>query len=475
MAKKVRFDPNKPPYAVPTMGEIEAIPWCGLTAVSTFSGAGGTCLGLRMAGFRVAWASEFHDLSAESYEANFPDCVVDRRDIREVEASEILESVGLGKGEIDLFDGSPPCDSFSTAGKRQKYWGMEKNYSGGRKQRTDDLFFEYVRLLEGLMPRTFIAENVSGLVKGVAKGYFLEILAAMKAAGYRVRAKVLDAQWLGVPQQRRRVIFIGVRENLGLHPAHPAPLRFRYSVADALPWLVGTQSKSHGPNSWNNELGVDKVVVRKGRGFGEDSWERAGDVPADTVGTSPASGNNEGNRAHSVGVRVIHDEGGARSTGDVTDKAAPTVRSGCRGMLKVEADPEADMAPYAVGDEWGNLREGEKSNKYLNLIRSDSAAPSPTVTQAGGNASTASVTHPVECRKFYISELKRICAFPDDFILVGSYGNQWRCCGMAVPPVMAWHVARSVRDEILFKADGREPWGHDPECLLDMLGYVPGA
>ncbi|MCZ7641411.1 MAG: DNA cytosine methyltransferase [Verrucomicrobia bacterium] len=78
--------------------------------------------------------------------------------------------------------GSPPCASFSTAGKREKHWGKAKPYSD-TVQRTDDLFFEYIRLIEGLKPRVFVAENVSGLVKGVAKGYFLEILARLKACG----------------------------------------------------------------------------------------------------------------------------------------------------------------------------------------------------------------------------------------------------------------------------------------------------
>ena len=66
------------------------------------------------------------------------------------------------------------------AGKREKHWGQSKRYSD-TVQRTDDLFFEFIRLLDGLKPRVFVAENVSGLVKGVAKGYFLEILAKLKA------------------------------------------------------------------------------------------------------------------------------------------------------------------------------------------------------------------------------------------------------------------------------------------------------
>ena len=77
--------------------------------------------------------------------------------------------------------------SFSTAGKREAGWGKVKAYSD-TQQRTDDLFFEYARLLEGIRPRVFVAENVSGLVKGTAKGYFKLVLAALRECGYRVEA-----------------------------------------------------------------------------------------------------------------------------------------------------------------------------------------------------------------------------------------------------------------------------------------------
>jgi DNA (cytosine-5)-methyltransferase 1 len=78
---------------------------------------------------------------------------------------------------------------------------------------------------------------VAGLTRGVAKGYFKEILHALKGCGYRVAARVLDAQWLGVPQERKRVIFVGVREDLDREPAFPAPLPYRYSIREALPQL----------------------------------------------------------------------------------------------------------------------------------------------------------------------------------------------------------------------------------------------
>jgi DNA (cytosine-5)-methyltransferase 1 len=229
---------DKPPYSIPTMAEIAAVPWNGFTVASTFSGAGGSCLGYRMAGFKVAYANEFIPAALETYRANCsPSTIIDPRDIRQVQPDEVLAACKLSAGELDLLDGSPPCASFSVSGKRSAHWGEVRSYSDTR-QRTDDLFFEFVRLLKGIQPRTFIAENVAGLARGIAKGYFIEILAALKGAGYRVAANVLDAQWLGVPQARQRLIFCGVRSDLNLEPVHPKPLSYRYSISEALPWLA---------------------------------------------------------------------------------------------------------------------------------------------------------------------------------------------------------------------------------------------
>ena len=137
---------EKPPYRVPTMTEIAAVPWNGLNVVSTFSGCGGSCLGYRMAGYRVLWANEFIPAAAETYRANHPTTILDTRDIRKVQPEDILKAIGLKAGELDAMEGSPPCASFTTAGKREKHWGKAKKYSD-TVQRVDDLFFEYVRLV----------------------------------------------------------------------------------------------------------------------------------------------------------------------------------------------------------------------------------------------------------------------------------------------------------------------------------------
>lgn len=328
---------DKPPYAVPTMAEIRALPWNGYKVASTFSGCGGSCTGYRMAGFRVVYANEFVPAAQDSYRANMePDCVLDGRDIKRVTAEEVLNMIGLQRGELDLLDGSPPCQAFSTAGKREKGWGTLKTYEHGAKQKNEELFFDYIRLLEGLQPKVFVAENVSGLVKGTAKGFFLEILAGLKACGYNVKAKLLDAQWLGVPQMRQRVIFVGVRNDLGLAPVHPKPLPYRYSVREALPEINALIWKSLGKTD----------AAWKDREFDVDS------EPMATVTTAKC---------------------------------------------------------------------GANTRYYLNN----------------------------EKRKFTIAELKRICAFPDDFILTGTYAQQWERLGNSVPPVMMFHIAREICDNVL--------------------------
>lgn len=181
------------------------------TVVSTFCGAGGSSTGYSMANGRVLLAIEWEQNAVDTYRLNHPETILLHRDIATVSGAEILESTGLKVGELDIFDGSPPCQGFSTMGKRQ--------IEDPRNQ----LFQEYVRLLQELQPKVFVMENVSGLVKGKMKPVFVEILKALKACGYRVKARLMDAQYYGVPQRRKRVIFIGVRNDLGIEPSHPNP------------------------------------------------------------------------------------------------------------------------------------------------------------------------------------------------------------------------------------------------------------
>lgn len=189
------------------------------TVVSLFAGCGGSSLGYSMAGYRELLAVEWEDHAAAMFRLNFPDIPLFHGDVTDLDPA----SLGLAPGELDVLDGSPPCQGFSTAGSR--------NYTDER----NDLFRQYVRLLDAWQPRTFVMENVSGLVKGKMKLKFVEMLTALKAAGpgYRVVVKLLDASRFRVPQARQRLIFIGLRNDVAGTPHHPNPLPGILTVRDA--------------------------------------------------------------------------------------------------------------------------------------------------------------------------------------------------------------------------------------------------
>lgn len=373
---------KKPPYAVASMAAIRRSKRNGLSVASTFSGTGGSCLGFRMAGFETVFASEFVEAARDSYRANFPGVPLDPRDVRELTGADLLAAAG--RESVDVLEGSPPCASFSVSGRRDKFWGQTKRYSD-TAQRSDDLFDEFIRLLSEVRPRAFVAENVKGLVTGKAKGYYLRIVESIRAVGYSLDARVLDAQWLGVPQRRERVFLVGFAEPADAERfVWPSPLPYRYSVADALPGLRARTVKGTLPD-------------------GE---------PIPTVQT-------HGNRKTFSELTVV-------------------------GVRYAERDASKGIGEYAIGREWDTLRQGEGSKKYSNLVRARETEPSPTVTAAGGTIGTASVAHPTERRKFTIAELRLLCGFPADFVLTGTYAQQWERLGRAVPPPMAAAVAREV-------------------------------
>lgn len=179
------------------------------TFVSTFAGGGGSSTGYLMAGYRELLAVEWDDNAVATLRLNYPDLDIYHGDIAKLSVQETLERTGLTVGELDLLDGSPPCQGFSTAGKRQ--------LDDSRNQ----LFREYVRLLRGLKPKVFVMENVSGMVKGKMKLVFAEVMKELKASGYKVSCRLLNAMYFHVPQSRQRLIFIGVRDDLGIEPSHP--------------------------------------------------------------------------------------------------------------------------------------------------------------------------------------------------------------------------------------------------------------
>lgn len=235
-------------YIIPTVEEIKKSLLQNTPkfyGVSLFAGGGGSSTGYRMAGGEILAINEFIPEAIATYKANWPDTIVLDGDIRKISAQQILEKIGLKEGELDLLDGSPPCSAFSSAGSKEKGWGKTKKYSDSQQKNVEDLFFEYIRILRGIMPKVFVAENVSGLAKGAAKGYLNEILRDLRASNYQVSCKILDAKWLGVPQSRQRAIFVGIRSDIWKpefeNNIHPKPLKIAIPLSKAFEGLSFTE------------------------------------------------------------------------------------------------------------------------------------------------------------------------------------------------------------------------------------------
>lgn len=218
------------------------------TVISTFAGTGGSSLGYKWAGFHELLAIDWEEHAVECFKANFPEVPVWHKDITKVTSTEILDFCKLKPSELDVFDGSPPCQGFSTAGKRQV------------TDPRNDLFMHYCRLIQELQPKVFVMENVSEMAKGTMKGKFLEILRTLKSMNYEVKCKQMNAMYYGVPQSRQRLIFIGVRKDLNKTPQFPIPSNKVISVKEALK-VNGYQEYRH--NYSKGKVSFSKVSFSK--------------------------------------------------------------------------------------------------------------------------------------------------------------------------------------------------------------------
>ena len=187
------------------------------TLVSTFAGCGGSSLGYHAAGFRELLAVEWEPHAAAHLRMNFPEVKVHEGDIAQVGK----DSLDLAPGELDVLDGSPPCQGFSMAGKRQV------------ADIRNTLFTEFLRLADVWKPKVLVMENVPGMARGRTRPIFLACMQGFAKTGYRAEARILRGDRLGGASIRQRLYIIGVREDLGVEPTFPSPT-YGYSLREAL-------------------------------------------------------------------------------------------------------------------------------------------------------------------------------------------------------------------------------------------------
>jgi DNA (cytosine-5)-methyltransferase 1 len=191
-----------------------------LTAIDLFAGCGGLSYGLRKAGFHVLGAIENDEKAATTYKLNHPETYVWTEDIRTVTTQGVRRKLRLRKGELDLLAGCPPCQGFSAM----------RTLNGKRsvRDRRNNLVSEFVRFVGALRPRAVMMENVPGLV---GKARFRQFCRRLSELGYQGTYHILNAASFGVPQRRRRLIYLA---GLNMKLSFATPTKDFRSVSDAI-------------------------------------------------------------------------------------------------------------------------------------------------------------------------------------------------------------------------------------------------
>jgi len=193
------------------------------TAIDLFCGAGGLTVGLVKAGFRVLAGVENNPVAADTYRLNNPKSRIYEGDIRKLSPSQVMEDVGIKKGELDLLAGCPPCQGFSSHRTRNK--------SSSISDERNDLVLEFLRYVEVMLPKTVMLENVPALAKDWR---IAELRERLRKLGYVVAddfLQIQDAADFGVPQRRKRLLIKASR--LGV-VSSAKPASKRKSVWDAI-------------------------------------------------------------------------------------------------------------------------------------------------------------------------------------------------------------------------------------------------
>lgn len=174
-----------------------------MKVLSLFSGCGGLDLGFEQAGFEIPFANEFDPTIYETYKINHPKTTLIEGDIRNINADSFPE-------KFDGIIGGPPCQSWSEAGSLR-----------GIDDERGKLFFDYIRILNNIKPKFFLAENVSGMLAGRHKEAVNNILNLFKEAGYAVTLTLVNAKDYGVAEERKRVFYVGFRKDLNINFKFP--------------------------------------------------------------------------------------------------------------------------------------------------------------------------------------------------------------------------------------------------------------
>jgi DNA (cytosine-5)-methyltransferase 1 len=451
--------------------------------VDLFCGAGGFSLGFHAAGCRIFAAVDADVQAARSFRYNFnllqrdcPPRVLGDEGDGDLDRPELDLEAFVGAARPDIIIGGPPCQAFSRLGRAKLNSLSDDGFRGDPR---NALYRRFLTAVELWKPRAFVMENVPGMLSVGGDNYANIVCRELAATGYRTGYALLNSVWYGVPQFRERLFFIGIREDLGMPPKAPhttfradhlegynRPLR---SVRPTLPF----------GGDWDLELDQLTVPESSSESTAVTVREALNDLPTLTdhlteksrprgdfrrrlpYRSAPSSRYVELMR-HWPGLvpsAYVEDHAIRRTPrdyetfrrmkpGDRFPEAlaiARTIRDEAVGRLRA-----AGEAPDPGTPEWDEFEarfvppydEHEFPDKWRKLIPD---RPSWTVPAHLAKDSYSHIHYDdAQARMISIREAARLQSFPDAFLFSGNMGDCFRQIGNAVPPLLAWAVAKAV-------------------------------
>ena len=358
-----------------------------MTAIDLFCGAGGLSEGFQQAGFHILAGNDFDEYAGETFRLAHDAAEFIPGPIEEISASDLLKATGLNKGELDCLIGGPPCQAFSVY-----------NHQRGLHDKRSKLFEEYLRIVQGLLPKWVIMENVTGITSAGKGKAVRDIVAGLCELGYKVDMRVLRAEDYGVPQERRRIFFVGNRLELPVvwpKPTHRNGLLPFVTVGDAI---------------------SDLPVLKNG------------DDPGPARYRTPA---NSGYQAMMRGDSAI-----------VHNHAAPRLKPiNLRRMKHIRPGGSWRDIPYELLPAGMQRARRCDHTKRYGRLRMDGLS-STVLTKC--DIHWGAYIHPEQDRVLTVREAARLQSFPDRFRFLGPRTEQFVQVGNAVPPVVGKFVAKAV-------------------------------
>jgi DNA (cytosine-5)-methyltransferase 1 len=387
-----------------------AISFPSLRTIDLFSGAGGITEGFRMAGYECLYANDAMPEAMETFKHNHPEAWGDCRNIEKVKPTEIRTKLKIKKGEMDVLVGGPPCQGFSINAP-DRFLADPRN----------KLFKDYVRFLEEFEPKTFLFENVPGLLS-LGDGKVLErILSEFERLDYHVTVKILFSAHYGVPQERWRLILLGSKfgEIAPPEPTHYASGRANFRGGGGVLTFRLTESDKHRllPAVTVGQAISDLPRLEMGEG-------------AETIGyTSPAASEYAVGLRNPDGLTFNH-------------FAAKLSKQNAERMKHVKPGGSwRDIPHHLLPKGMQRARKSDHTKRYGRL--SNEKLAGTVMTKCDPHWGT--VFLPDQERSLTVREAARFQSFPDSYQFLGPRVSQYEQVGNAVPVLMAQAIAKQIR------------------------------